>query len=254
MVRHNLSCLPLQLPETRRTDPAGLIRPGSGGAPRRRQRAGRSAFPAYNHRPAIALAGAVVKRLHPSYPEIIPDLNSEKRHIMRFRFTRPTPEECSPYYFSYIQLVPDGDIVHTLENQHTDIHDLLKRTSETQASARPAPSEWSIKEVVAHLSDAERLFSFRALWFARGEESPLPGMEPNPWVAITDSNARALRDLLTDFDYVRAASLALFANLDEAAWERQGTASGKIMSVRALAWIVAGHERHHNRSLREVYL
>ena len=173
---------------------------------------------------------------------------------MQVRSARPTPEEASPYYFTYIDLVPEGDVVDTLQTQRADIRDLLKHTSETQASARPAPGEWSIKEVVAHLSDSERLFSFRALWFARGEQTPLPGMEPNPWVAITVSNTRAPSDLLTEFDHVRAASLALFANLDEAAWERQGTASGKIMSVRALAWIVAGHERHHNRSLREVYL
>jgi hypothetical protein len=130
----------------------------------------------------------------------------------------------------------------------------LKQTSDTEASARPAPGEWSIKEVVAHLSDSERLFSFRALWFARGEQHPLPGMEPDSWIAITDNNSRSLSDLLTEFDHVREATLALFANLDDAAWVRRGTASGATVSVRALAWIIAGHERHHNLSLREVYL
>jgi uncharacterized damage-inducible protein DinB len=173
---------------------------------------------------------------------------------MSFRFSRPTGEECSPYYFTYIQLVPEGDIVHILQTQHAEIHVLLKNTSEEQAAAHPAPSEWSIKQVVAHLSDTERLFAFRALWFARGEQTALPGMEPNPWVAITDSDARTLSDLLTEFDQVRAASLAFFVNLDEAAWQRQGIASGSVVSVRALAWIMAGHERHHNRSLREDYL
>jgi uncharacterized damage-inducible protein DinB len=173
---------------------------------------------------------------------------------MSFRFTHPAPEECSPYYQGYIQLVPDGDIVQTLQTQRADIRDLLRHTGETEASVRPAPGEWSIKEVVAHLSDTERLFSFRALWFARGEGHPLPGMEPDPWVAINDFNARSLNDLLAEFDHVRSASLALLANLDEAAWNRQGTASGNIMSVRALAWIIAGHERHHTRSLQEVYL
>jgi hypothetical protein len=108
--------------------------------------------------------------------------------------------------------------------------------------------------VVAHLSDTERLLSFRALWFARGEQAALPGMEPNPWVALTDANARALSDLLAEFDQVRAASISFFANLDTAAWLRRGTASGNVVSVRALAWIIAGHERHHNRSLREKYL
>jgi hypothetical protein len=168
--------------------------------------------------------------------------------------SRPTVEECSPYYFTYIQLVPDGDIVDTLQAQHADIHALLKHVTDAHAAASPAPTEWSIKQVVAHLSDTERLFAFRALWFARGEQTALPGMEPNPWVAITDANARALSDLLTEFDQVRAASLSLFANLDSAAWKRRGSASGNVISVRALAWIIAGHERHHNRSLREQYL
>jgi hypothetical protein len=173
---------------------------------------------------------------------------------MSLSFSRPTAEECSPYYFTYIQLVPDGDIVHTLQTQHAEIHALLKHTTDADASVHPAPDEWSIKQVVAHLSDTERLFSFRALWFARGEQSALPGMEPNPWVAITDANARSMSDLLAEFDHVRATSISLFANLDTAAWQRRGTASGTVMSVRALAWIIAGHELHHNRSLREEYL
>jgi uncharacterized damage-inducible protein DinB len=163
-------------------------------------------------------------------------------------------DECSPYYFSYIQLVPDADIVETLQSQHADIHTLLKNTTDAHASAHPASGEWSIKQVVAHLSDIERLFAFRALWFARGEQSDLPGLEPNPWVAIMDANARALSDLLAEFDQVRAASISLLANLDAAAWQRRGVASGNVMSVRALAWIIAGHELHHNRSLREQYL
>jgi hypothetical protein len=173
---------------------------------------------------------------------------------MSLALTRPTVEECSAYYFTYIQLVPDDDIVHTLQTQHADIHTLLKDTSDSVAAIPPVPGEWSIKQVVAHLSDTERLFSFRALWFARGEQAALPGMEPNPWVAITDANARRLSDLLAEFDQVRAASIALFANLDPAAWLRRGSASGNLVSVRALAWIIAGHERHHNRSLREEYL
>ena len=173
---------------------------------------------------------------------------------MSLLFSRPAADECSPYYFTYIQLVPDGDIVHTLQMQHADIHALLKNTTDAHASAHPAPSEWSIKQVIAHLSDTERLFAFRALWFARGERSALPGMEPNPWVAITDSDTRALSDLLAEFDHVRAASISFFTNLDMAAWQRRGTASDNVMSVRALAWIIAGHELHHYRSLQEEYL
>jgi len=173
---------------------------------------------------------------------------------MSLLYARPTADECSPYYFTYINLVPDGDIIHTLQSQHADIQMLLKNTNDAHASVHPAPGEWSIKEVVAHLSDAERLFAFRALWFARGEQSALPGMEPNPWVALTDANARPISDLLAEFDHVRAASIALFANLDASAWQRRGIASDNVMSVCALAWIIAGHELHHNRSLREQYL
>jgi len=173
---------------------------------------------------------------------------------MSFLYERPTADECSPYYFTYINLVPDGDIVRTLQSQHAGIHTLLKNTTDAHASANPAPSEWSIKEVVAHVSDAERLFAFRALWFARGEQAALPGMEPNPWVALSNANSRPLSDLLTEFEHVRAASISLFANLDAAAWQRRGIASDNVISVRALAWIIAGHELHHNRSLREQYL
>jgi uncharacterized damage-inducible protein DinB len=169
-------------------------------------------------------------------------------------FARPAADECSPYYFTYINLVPDGPIVRALQAQHADIHMLLQRVSDDQAGASPASDEWSIKQVVAHVSDTERLFAFRALWFARGEQSELPGMEPNPWVAITDANARPLSGLLAEFDQVRAASISLFANLDASAWERRGRASGSPVSVRALAWIIAGHELHHSRSLREQYL
>ena len=168
--------------------------------------------------------------------------------------TRPAADECGSYYFGYIQLVPDGDIVEMLETQHADIHTMLKRTADAAAAVSPAPDAWSIKQVVAHLSDAERLFAFRALWFARGERTELPGMEPNPWVALSNANARPLSDLLAEFDHVRAASIALFANLDAAAWQRHGVASDNRVSVRALAWIIAGHELHHNRSLREEYL
>ena len=173
---------------------------------------------------------------------------------MSLASSRPAADECSAYYFTYIQLVPDGDIVRALETQHADIHAMLEHVSDARAAESPAPGEWSIKQVVAHLSDTERLFAFRALWFARGEQAALPGMEPNPWVELSDSNARTLSDLLAEFDHVRAASIALFANLDAAAWQRRGIASGGVMSVRALAWIIAGHELHHNRSLREEYV
>ena len=173
---------------------------------------------------------------------------------MHPRLARPAEGEAIAYYFTYIRLVPDGDIVATLRAQHAQVHALVGQLSEALAEQQPAPGEWSIKEVIAHLSDAERLFAFRALWFARGEQAALPGMEPNPWVELSGASARPLADLLAEFDQVRAATLALFGNLDAAAWGRGGSASGAHVSVRALAWIIAGHELHHSRSLRDDYL
>jgi hypothetical protein len=169
------------------------------------------------------------------------------------RATRPAPDESVPYYFTYISLVPDGDIVRALEAQHAAIGALVKSVPEERASAGPAPGEWSGKQILLHLIDAERLFCFRALWFARGEQSALPGMEPGPWVQLTHANSRTVDDLLAEFAHVRAASVSFFGNLDDAAWARRGIASGNPVSVRALAWIIAGHEIHHLRSLQEQY-
>jgi hypothetical protein len=170
---------------------------------------------------------------------------------MKPSITRPSVDECNPYYFTYIQLVPDGDIVHALQAQHTQLHNLFEGVTEAQAASSPAEGEWSAKQVLLHLIDTERLFCFRALWFARGEQAALPGMEPDPWVAITDAKARDVGDLLAEFAHVRAASACFFASLDDAAWMRRGSASGILVSVRALAWIIAGHTLHHLRSLQE---
>lgn len=170
------------------------------------------------------------------------------------RLDRPDPKESHEYYHRYIKLVPDGDIVRTLGTQHGMLRGLLTGMSEGRAEASPAPGEWSAKQVVCHLIDTERLFAFRALWFARGEQASLPGMEPDPWVALAGAQARSLEDLLAEFDHLRAASVALFANLDDSAWLRSGLASDSSVSVRALAWILTGHELHHHISLREQYL
>jgi uncharacterized damage-inducible protein DinB len=166
------------------------------------------------------------------------------------RVPRPAHGECSSYYSTYIQLVPDGDIVRTLQTQHAEIHDLLQSMTEAQAAASPQKGAWSAKQVLLHLCDTERLFCFRALWFARGEQAALPGMEPDPWMVTVDANARDLSDLLAEFAQVRAASVSFFTSLDNAAWMRSGSASGSRVSVRALAWIIAGHTLHHNVSLR----
>lgn len=173
---------------------------------------------------------------------------------MNLQTTRPDLNESSAYYRGYIALVPDGDVVQMLQTQHQQIHNLLAQVSDAQAEKSPADGEWSIKQVLHHMIDAERLFAFRALWFARGETSELPGMEPNPWVDIANANARTVADLLAEFDLVRKTTLHLVSNFSDADLARSGIASGASVTVRALVWIIAGHELHHNQSLREVYI
>jgi hypothetical protein len=173
---------------------------------------------------------------------------------MFVREERVDPAECNSYYHAYTRLVPDGDIVATLKVQQGGMRAALAGMSEAKAEACPASGEWSTKQVLCHLIDTERLFVFRAMWFARGETTDLPGMQPDPWVALAGAQARPLADLLDEFEHLRAVSVAFFANLDEAAWRRGGNASGFHFTVRALAWITAGHERHHLASLRDKYI
>jgi hypothetical protein len=168
--------------------------------------------------------------------------------------TRPERDECSGYSYGYIELVPQGDVIAFMQSQQASLGECMAAIGESHAVLPPAPGEWSAKQVLLHLIDTERLFGFRALWFARGERSALPGMQPDPWIAITDANARPASDLLDEWAYVRAATVHLFAHLDDQAWLRRGSASDAIVSVRALAWIVAGHTLHHERSLRAQHL
>ena len=173
---------------------------------------------------------------------------------MKWRTERPAEGESAPYYRTYIDAVPAGDIVRTLQDQIAETSALLAGISEAKAEHRYAPGKWSIKEVVGHLADAERVFAYRALRFARGDATPLASFDENAWVPAAGLDARTLADLAAEFQAVRGASVSLFGSLDDAAAMRRGTASGKEVVVRALAWISAGHERHHARVLRERYL
>ncbi len=167
---------------------------------------------------------------------------------------RPAPEEYAPYFSRYIDLVPDGSVVETLRAQIAETRALLAGLSAGQAAYRYAPGKWSVKEVVGHLVDAERVFAYRALRFARNDATPLPGFDENAFAANAGFDARPLDDLLQELTAVRAATVALFAGLDEAALSREGTANDVRVSVRAVAWIIAGHELHHRAILRERYL
>jgi hypothetical protein len=167
---------------------------------------------------------------------------------------RPERTEAAPYYFTYIDQVPDGDILELLEAQRREVVDLLRGIPEPQSRHRYAADKWSIREVVNHVNDTERVFAFRALWFARGFANPLPGFDQNVGVAAARADEQAWSNLVDEFQVIRTATLALFRMLPEEAWARQGVASDKPVSVNALAYVVAGHATHHVKILRERYV
>ena len=167
---------------------------------------------------------------------------------------RPSPEEFAPYYARYIDLVPEGDLVETLELQMSQTMALLAPVPEERAGFRYAEGKWSLAEVLGHINDTERIMACRALRIARGDRTPLPGFDQDPYVTTSPAGHMRIRALEEEFAAVRHATITLLEHLDEAAWLRRGTASDKEVSVRALAWIIAGHERHHTNILRERYL
>ncbi len=158
---------------------------------------------------------------------------------------RPTSDEYAPFYEGYIRLVPEGDILDLLTRQIAETAASLSPFSPAQAQWRPAPGEWNATEIVGHLADAERVFSYRALSFARNDPTPLPGMDPDGFMAGADFARRPLADVVAEYVAVRHASLALLRSLSAAAWQRTGVADGNSISVRALAYVIAGHELHH---------
>jgi hypothetical protein len=160
---------------------------------------------------------------------------------------RPGDEEYLPYYGTYIQKVPDGDIVDRLDRQIDETVAYVAPFTMEQAQWRPAPGEWNITEIVGHLADSERVFASRAFWFARNGGTPMPGMDQEAFMAAVDFASRPLPDVVAEFVAVRRASLALLRSLDAVAWARGGVADGNPISVRALAYIIAGHELHHAR-------
>jgi hypothetical protein len=166
---------------------------------------------------------------------------------------RPQPDEFAAFYATYVNLVPDGEILGQLREGFERASASLSALTPEQAQFRYAPDKWSVRQVVGHLSDAERVFAYRALRFARADETPLPGFDEQTWMPNADFEARDLPDLLNEWRSVRASSLALFSSLSSRAWMRRGVASGNVMSVRALAYTTAGHELHHLKMLRERY-
>jgi len=166
----------------------------------------------------------------------------------------PDPTEAAEYYFTYINQVAPGDIVRTLEEQAGRTLDLLGGISEERSLHRYAPGKWSIRQVLSHINDTERVFVFRASWFARGYDTALPGFDQDIAVGSADADARAWSSHVEEFRLVRAATLPFFQNLSADAWSRRGIASDNPFTVRALAYITAGHVAHHLKILRERYL
>ncbi len=166
---------------------------------------------------------------------------------------RPESTEFDPYYANYINGVPGDDAFTAMRNQIRETVQMLQSLPESQAAFRYAPDKWSINEVIGHMCDAERIMSYRALRIARADATPLSGFEQDDYVKAADFDTRALASLLEEFQSIRAATIAFFGSLDETALRRSGTANNAGISVRALAYIIAGHERHHVQILRERY-
>lgn len=170
------------------------------------------------------------------------------------RIARPAAAEHAPYFERYIALVPEGDVLELLRRQVDDTVALVGRLNDREADFRYAEGKWSVKEVIGHVADTERIMVYRALCFARGETAALPGFEENEYVARAKFGGRTLGDLLAELKLVRAGTVPFFAGLDAEELMRRGTANSRPYSVRALAYIVAGHERHHATVLAERYL
>jgi hypothetical protein len=167
--------------------------------------------------------------------------------------TKPAADEYNPYYGRYIDLVPSAGPVETLRQQMNDTLALLASLTEQQALHRYAQGKWSVKEVIGHIIDAERVFAYRALRFARNDATPLPGYEQDDYVMNGGFDARPLSGLAREYEHVRGATVEMFEGLSEDAWERRGKANDSEVSVRALAWIISGHELHHKEVLRSKY-
>jgi len=166
---------------------------------------------------------------------------------------RPSPAEFASFYAGYVSLVPEADIMSVLEGQADDVRLQTRAFIPKREEFRYAPGKWSVRQVLGHVTDAERVFGFRAFCFSRGDENALPCFEQDDYVARASFDRCSLADLVQEFGQVREANLIVLRRLDDAAWRRMGTASGHPVSVRALAYIMAGHVRHHLHILSTRY-
>jgi len=171
--------------------------------------------------------------------------------MLAFRTIRPQASEYSPSHETYIRRVPEGDIVDVLEKQIEDTLAFVRPLSERDASSRRKPAEWNFKEVIGHLSEAERILACRALRFSRADAQPLPGWDQDDYMRESNFTERTVKDLAEELEHLRRANLALFRSWTAEALARRGKADGKEVSVRALLYILAGHELHHLEQMRQ---
>lgn len=174
--------------------------------------------------------------------------------MTKHRFDRPSSDEYAPYYNTYVQLVPKGDVLAILETQLRETLALLRGLSDAQAAFSYADGKWSVKEVIGHIIDTERVFAYRGLCFARGDSTPLPGFEQDDYVLGAEFNARSVESMAGEFEHMRHSNIYLFSTWSEAVQLRRGTANGNAVTARAIPFILAGHERHHLNIIRDRYI
>lgn len=167
---------------------------------------------------------------------------------------RPTPEEYHPFYKNYLQKVPAGDFLPVFEAESKNTEALLASLSEAQWNYSYAAGKWTLKELIVHMLDSERVFCYRALRIARGDTTPLPGFEQDDYIPTSEANDRSGDSILAEWKALRASTLAFLSNLPPDMIDRQGTASGATVSVRALGYMTLGHELHHRAIIKDRYL
>lgn len=170
------------------------------------------------------------------------------------RMTRPQTSEYAEYYSRYVDLVPDGDVVAILKSQLDETSALLDSIADEKSLHSYAPEKWTIKQLVNHINDTERVFTGRALWFGRGFSDPMPSFDQDIAVAGASANDMSWSALKEDFAVVRKSTISFFESLPEEGWSRSGVASDNSVTVKALAYIIAGHVAHHRNILKERYL
>jgi hypothetical protein len=168
--------------------------------------------------------------------------------------TRPAPGEYAEGYAPYLAAAPTGDPLRLLQSQADEWTVLYSGLSEAQGAFRYAPGKWSLKDLLQHLSDAERIFAYRCLRIGRGDATPLPGFDENAFAASADADSQPLAALVADFSAARQASLCLFRSLPEAAWANRGVSNGRELTARCIPYLCLGHAAHHLAVIRERYL